>query len=106
MSDLFLDTELQEQDLQRIAATIRASGLSIAEARGVLLNELCPALLFNLKSIAGEWAGFDEKWLIDRILDTMHPNLLMRLQCRWYFWLVKKDWLRVAEIVEAKETHP
>ena len=68
LSDLFLDTELQPEDHQRIARVLAASGYSEAELEQILRSEVGPVLLPNLLSIAGNWAGFDLGWLEAEIL--------------------------------------
>ncbi|WP_071883128.1 DUF7079 family protein [Hymenobacter swuensis] len=67
LADLYLDTELQEQDFKRIAAVCAESGFSWAEIRLINYNEVAPALWFNVQDIAGEWAGWNEQWLITHI---------------------------------------
>lgn len=71
LSDLFLDTELRESDYRAIAEQIKASGYSNQEIEDILWHEVFPALADNLRIVAGEWAGFSEKWLQDRILNVM-----------------------------------
>jgi hypothetical protein len=62
-SDLWLDTELTEDDLRRIAEVMKWSGYTIPELRGIYLFEVAPVVFPNLLSVAGEWAAFDEEWL-------------------------------------------
>ena len=73
LADLYLDTELQEDDLQRIAAVCAASGFSWPEIQQINYNEVAPALWFNTQELAGEWAGWDEEWLIERIRQCYQP---------------------------------
>jgi hypothetical protein len=63
LSELWLDTELQDRDLQAIAEVLRASGYSVAELREIYRNEVAPVVYENLRAPAGAWAGFDPKWL-------------------------------------------
>lgn len=67
LAELYLDTELQDEDLRRIAAAVAASGFSWDEMKQINYNEVAPALWFNTYDVAGEWAGWDDKWLIERI---------------------------------------
>jgi len=62
-SEFWLDTELADDDLQRIAHTAALSGYTIAELRDIYLYEVAPVVSPNLLTVAGEWAGFDEHWL-------------------------------------------
>jgi hypothetical protein len=63
LSDLWLDTELDQTDIQRIAQIATKSGYSIAELNEIYLYEVAPVVSANLLTVAGEWAGFDEGWL-------------------------------------------
>jgi hypothetical protein len=69
LSELFLDTELDGTDHDRIAAILVESGYSVEQLAEILYRELLPVLLPNLLSPLGEWAGFDENWLQERILE-------------------------------------
>jgi hypothetical protein len=59
LSDLFLDTELSEDDYRKIAAVLHSSGYSLEELRGILFDEVGPAFAFNMMDIAGEWYSWD-----------------------------------------------
>lgn len=62
-SQFWLDTELEDEDLKRIAHIAAASGYTIAELRDIYLYEVAPVVSPNLLTVAGEWKGFDEQWL-------------------------------------------
>lgn len=62
-SEFWLDTELTEEDLTRIAQVAADSRYSVDELRDIYLYEVAPVVGANLLSVAGEWAGFDEEWL-------------------------------------------
>ena len=68
LSELFLDTSFTNADIDRIARTLAASPYSEAELNNILLWEVYPACHTNLYWIAGEWSGFDARWLEERIL--------------------------------------
>lgn len=68
LSDLFLDTELDEAAHQYISKVILASGYAPEEIHNILWKEVFPAVGDNLRCVAGEWAGFDREWLKERIL--------------------------------------
>lgn len=70
-SDLFLDTELSESARQAIAAIVLESPLTREQVHQVLWLEVFPALCDNLRVAAGEWAGFDETWLVNRIVNVV-----------------------------------
>lgn len=66
MAEHFLDTETRES-IPRTAEVCVQAGLSVAQAREIWQHEVSPALYANLWSVAGEWAGWDEPWLVQRI---------------------------------------
>lgn len=66
LSDLFLDTDTSIFH-ENIVKALLASPYSIAEIEKIMLYEVYPVCRWNLLSIAGEWAGFDEKWLVEKI---------------------------------------
>jgi hypothetical protein len=63
LADLWLDTEIDPYDIQRIADAATASGYSITELNEIYLYEVAPVVCANLLTPAGAWAGFDEAWL-------------------------------------------
>jgi hypothetical protein len=63
LSELWLDTELADDDLRRIAGVMGQSGYSVGELREIYLFEVAPVVSPNLLTVAGEWAGFDHDWL-------------------------------------------
>ena len=67
LSELWLDTELEDEDLRRIAGVMSQSGYSVDELREIYLFEVAPVVSPNLLSVAGEWAGFDEGWLFAEV---------------------------------------
>lgn len=68
MSELFLDTELDDSALEHIAGVFVDSGYSLTELRVILDSEVGPVLYKNLYSVAGVWSGFDEHWLNEQII--------------------------------------
>ncbi|MBI5863626.1 MAG: hypothetical protein HZB38_03780 [Planctomycetes bacterium] len=81
-SDFFLDTELEDEALGKIAAFLRTSGYSAAQLEKILKAEVAPLLYGNLclwVTVAGVWNGFDVDWIEQRILAGKH-----RWYQRWY----------------------
>lgn len=68
LSEMYLDTELADEDHQRIAAVCRAQQLLPDEVRQINYDEVSDVCIANLYSVAGEWAGFDPDWLFEHIL--------------------------------------
>lgn len=85
LSALYLDTELSDNDYERIANTLKASHLSLQALKEIDLWEVFPSLQANLLSVAGEWAGFDEAWLIRECTKNYHKKngRLFRWRVRW-----------------------
>lgn len=102
LSDFFLDTELDDRTMRYIANVILESGYTMKETKEILMNDLFPALLFNLHDIAGEWAGFPEEWLLERIDKTQGPNLAQRLYHKANFWMVQGYWNKLSDIMKTE----
>jgi len=69
-ADHFLDTETR-QELPWAALAAVEAGYSVEQARDVWVHEVWPAVGGNLLSVAGEWACWDEDWLVGRILEVL-----------------------------------
>jgi hypothetical protein len=67
LSDLYLDTDV-EPFIEPCAQLLAESAFSRDELARMLFEEVHPALVFNLLSVAGEWGSFDREWLCGRIL--------------------------------------
>ena len=66
MAEHFLDTETRHEIPQTALRCLEAE-LTITEARNVWCYEVSSVVAINLWNVAGEWAGWDEKWLISAI---------------------------------------
>ncbi len=64
LSDLFLDTELQNDDYAFIARRLNSTSLPSEFIHQFLHRKVAPALMPNLWSMTGEWAGFSDKYLL------------------------------------------
>jgi hypothetical protein len=79
LSELWLDTELEEDDLQRIAGVMKRSGYSVSQLRDIYLFEVAPVVFPHLVVVAGEWAGLDKEWLFNRAAKrARRRNLILR----------------------------
>lgn len=67
LSDMYLDTDVSLSRDWRIRV-LAASPYSLDELEAILVDEIRPICSGNLRCVAGEWAGFDEAWLEERIL--------------------------------------
>jgi hypothetical protein len=90
MSEFYLDTELDDGDISRIARTCAASPFSIGELDRIMFCEVGPAFALNLLSMAGEWAGWSQQFVQERVLKVYRP---------WYYLLYVlnpfKRWMRL-----------
>jgi hypothetical protein len=66
LSEFYLDTKLEEDDIEQIVRVCLKSPYSIDELKLIDRFELWPFLQANLIGGAGVWAGFDENWLVSR----------------------------------------
>jgi len=101
LSDLFLDTELQECDLQYIANAMKESSYSLEEIEDILMSEVFTVCVVNLQSPVGEWNCIDEKWLYNAIVNTNPPNWFRRWRNKRCFWMIKDDWNTVIDLYKA-----
>jgi len=106
LSDLWLDTELTEDDLRRIAEVMRRSGYEVEELREIYLFEVAPVVFPNLLSIAGEWAGFDEEWLVHEVTKQARrrsPVLRTLVKLGIGKWIMtyatERHWVRLVEML-------
>ncbi len=67
LSDLFLDTEIDEVTYKYIARTIEESNFTVNEVENILWHEVYPVLESNLKDVAGVWAGWPDSWLLQHL---------------------------------------
>ena len=113
-SDFWLDTELDEVDLQRIARTAADSGYTVAELRDIYLYEVAPVVYTNALSVAGVWGGFDEHSLHREARQRAeHRSLWLRF---WVFIRIgrrlmtydtERHWRRIVCLLpEANEPKP
>ncbi len=78
LSELFLDTEMQTETFQWVARVAVDAGFSVAETRAILETEVLPVFGYNLLSVAGEWAPFDEAFVCQRVLRGLRRRALGR----------------------------
>ena len=67
LSELWLDTKLQDRDLTYIARVLHDSGYDRDTLDRILAEEVAPVVYRNLYSVAGVWTGFDPDWLCAEI---------------------------------------
>ncbi|PIF46020.1 hypothetical protein CLU96_3038 [Chryseobacterium sp. 52] len=103
LSDLYLDTELQDHDFQYIAKIILESPYTFEEVKTINKYEVFPVLQSNLLHPTGEWVGFNEKWLVEAITAHLEAknrfrNLMIRISYKKYGWMQEDYWVRLESI--------
>ena len=94
LSEFFLDTELQPQDLERIAKSLADSAYSEEKLEEILDFEVCRGCKINW--LLWEWISFDEDWLIKRIEPHYgKPALFKRFFVWRHRWIYESYWDKV-----------
>ncbi|UNK42494.1 hypothetical protein MNO14_16445 [Luteimonas sp. S4-F44] len=93
LSDLFLDTEIDDTTIVAIARVVRETGYTAAEVHRVLWGEVYPVLAPNLRSVAGIWSGWPDAWLAAHL--RVHVGPAPRPRGR-IAATIARDWARVA----------
>lgn len=90
MAEHFLDTETR-QDLPFTALSCLGAGMDAATAEHHWLRGVAPTVGPNLLQVAGEWSGWDEQWLFERV-----DRQLGGSGSYWWRWFAPKsrDYLR------------
>ena len=101
MSELFLDTELLYADRIRIARILAASPYSESKLEEIMRFEVSPVLKWNLFDIAGEWAGFNEVWLQEKLSPRIDKRPLIRFPI---FGGVRAPWREIVKHVKSFRT--
>lgn len=102
LSELYLDTELDNTDFDRIISALKQTKLSLAAIKNIDLYEVFPLLQTNLLSVAGEWAGFDQEWLYENCeknYTKSHKSSMYRTRVKLYnyffVWMRNDYWLQI-----------
>src|SRR5437764_972755 len=80
LSDLFLDTELQDYHYSGIAQQIIESGYGPTEVHHILWEEVFPAIEWNLRHPCGVSEGFRVEYLQEAILVPSSPKQTANVQ--------------------------
>lgn len=103
LSDLFLDTDLTDQNIEFIVRRLKSTGLSASELERIYEEEVAPVCWRNLSSLpGGVWTGFDRDWLAGAITSRLNMQktrtrgrLLQRLRTKLWTAQSRQDWERV-----------
>ena len=116
ISDLWRDTELQDDEVEHIAEVLAESGYTEEKLHEIYAYEVAPAVWTNLFTfypiIPEVWAGFDPEWLSAEIMRGIERQgrsglYGLYVRCRIGRWMrtlaVKEDWAKVLKAVESKK---
>jgi hypothetical protein len=96
LSEVFLDTRLDALDYRFMASAIRAAGLSPAEARAIFYEDVAPAFAGNLRLVAGQWAGWPDEVVRERVL-ARRGSWIARMGNRLFDQrLLEREWRKIA----------
>ncbi|QRY80458.1 hypothetical protein JVX91_04895 [Pseudomonas sp. PDNC002] len=101
LSELWLDTELDDSGLAAIARTLAISGFPVDELEAIYRLEVAPVVWSNAWATAGVWDGFDPDWLFEacRRNQKRRRSLWHRGRCRLLrkamTAAVQDDWAKI-----------
>lgn len=99
LSEFFLDTELQESDYHRISDVLARSPYTLTEIEEILRYEVYPPCHYNLLTVAGEWGGFDEQWLVEKIAPLCGKRPQWRTAVL-HAWMFKRHWAKIQPMID------
>jgi len=100
LSDLFLDTEIDELTFKYIARSISESDLSLSEAEEILWYEVYPVLESNLRCVAGVWEGWSDEWLLQNLPAPVRPSAIHGESS--IIKEIKQCWHQVVKVYESQ----
>lgn len=100
LSDLYLDTDVALFH-DYIVRTLVASPYSLDDMHEMLMYDVHPALYQNLMSMTGEWAGFEEAWLIERIETIRRQPRWRRRMTHWFARDIGAQWRILEPMIRA-----
>jgi hypothetical protein len=102
LSDLFLDTELQDFSMEYIVRELHQLPLSLQHIENLFWHDVYPVLIYNLASVAGEWMYFEEDEVCQAIELRRANKLSMTMKwlwvpVTWVLWSgkVEPDWAEI-----------
>ena len=101
LSELFLDTELDELTITYIARTIKESGMTTKEVESILWYEVYPVLKNNLRSVAGVWSGWTDSWLLAHL--QIHTKPCRMRGKSWIITEISQCWSKVLTVYNDKK---
>jgi hypothetical protein len=107
LAELFADSELSTKDKQHLAIRLRESRYSVEEIELILRDEVFPTFGGNLLTTAGNWTGWSDEEVQQRVLQRLDRGVSESLQW-WRRWrltsLVGHDWHEIKQ--RMAQSHP
>jgi hypothetical protein len=100
LSEMFLDNELESADIQCLGQFLADSPYTLEELEEILYSEVYPFCIWNLRTVAGEWAGFDIDCLQALILKREHSWLRIPRFLQMGHWMIRKPWRDVKQVLQ------
>ncbi len=100
LSDLYLDTDVA-LSYDYIVRTLASSAYSLNEIHEMLMYDVHPVLYQNLMSMTGEWAGFDEAWMVERIATIRRQPRWRRRITHWFARDIGAQWRTLEPMIRA-----
>ena len=100
LSELYLDTDVT-LSYEYIVRALAASPYSLEQLHEILMYDVHPALYPNLLNMLGEWAGFDETWLVERILCVRAQPRWRRRISHWLARHIDAHWRTLASMIQS-----
>lgn len=102
LSNFYLDTELEAKDYDTISTVFINTKVELRALKEIDLYEVFPSLQLNLLSPAGEWAGFEQKWLKEKCLSNYNKRMsssafrmYTKAKNALFFWMRKEHWKEI-----------
>ncbi|KAB7769660.1 DUF7079 family protein [Xanthomonas maliensis] len=103
LSRLYLDVPC-EAEREAIVRTLANAPFALTELRQMLLHEVHPVLIGNLRSAAGVWDGFDADWLAQAICAFRARRWRWPDRCCWR-GEARRHWAWLAPHIAARRRH-
>lgn len=107
ISDIFLDTEVQDYTFNRIIEELSKTLLTMDQLDCLYRNDIAFLLSNNLNVTAGVWDEFDRDWMIEKINRRRDLRRRSRIVRAFDMMLIKsrpkvalKDWQRIRSGIE------
>ena len=104
LCELFLDTELIEFHYESISTTLANSDYSLKELEAILYYEVYPVCKDNLLSVAGEWVGFGDDWIMEYIAPRKNKRPFFKRR-PFYKDLFINEWNEICARIKDKRNH-